>query len=55
MNIHDVLNAKRTGEPVVPFDDFETFRDYTLDGNVYPALEAHKDTFLPVFLKELNP
>lgn len=54
VNIYDVLDSQRTEEPIVPFDKWEKFVEYTLDGHTYPLEEAKEDTFLPVFLKEIS-
>ncbi|KAH7088222.1 hypothetical protein FB567DRAFT_620545 [Paraphoma chrysanthemicola] len=55
VNIYDVLDHKRTKKekPLIPFDDFEEFKAYTLKGRTYPCEKAKADTFLIVFLKEL--
>lgn len=54
VNIYDLLDSQRTGAVVIPFDNFEDFHDYTVNGHMYPIEEAREDTFLPVFLKKLN-
>jgi hypothetical protein len=55
VNIFDLLDHQRSGAPIIPFDDFKEFADYTNHGHRYPLDEAKADTFLPVFLKELYP
>jgi hypothetical protein len=54
VNIYDLLDSQRTGAVVTPFDNFEDFEDYTVNGRKYPIEEAREDTFLPTFLKKLK-
>ncbi|KAL5115728.1 hypothetical protein ACEQ8H_006336 [Pleosporales sp. CAS-2024a] len=54
VNIYDVLDHRRSGQPIIPFAEFEEFAAYTRKGRKYPLDEAKADTFLPVFLKKLT-
>jgi hypothetical protein len=54
VNIYDLLDHQRTSLPIVPYDDFDDFVEYTLNNHMYPCELAKADTFLPVFLKDLN-
>lgn len=55
VNIPDFIDARRTGEKVKVWDDFNAFRDYTLqDEHRIDLQEAKKDEgFLAVLLRKL--
>ncbi|KAJ9649046.1 hypothetical protein H2199_000959 [Coniosporium tulheliwenetii] len=51
VNLVNLVDSRRTGEPIKQFDTFKEFRRYTFNGRVFPKDEAKEDTFLKVLLR----
>ncbi|EON67896.1 hypothetical protein W97_07393 [Coniosporium apollinis CBS 100218] len=51
VNLVNLVDSRRTGEPIKQFDTFKEFRRYTFNGRVFPKNEAKEDTFLKVLLR----
>ncbi|KAJ7223595.1 hypothetical protein GGX14DRAFT_352274 [Mycena pura] len=54
VNIHDLIDAKRTGQPVKKHSSAEALRKYTIKRNkIFPKHEAKQNRFLKVLLIEI--
>jgi hypothetical protein len=55
VNIVDLIDSHRTGQPVQVWTDFESFRAYTVQSEkTMPLDEAKKDELLKCFLKKVK-
>lgn len=55
VNIVDLIDSHRTGQPVQVWTDFESFRAYTMRSEkTMPLDEAKKDELLTCFLKKIR-
>lgn len=55
VNIIDLIDSHRTGQPVQVWTDFESFRAYTMQSEkTMPLEEAKKDELLECFLKKIK-